>query len=154
MNPEKLAKLQAQVRTGGKGTPRRKVKAAHKPAVKEDKKLASTLKQLNVQPISAIEEVNMFHDDGKITNFVAPRVSASIAGNTFVIAGKSQNKGIEEMFPEILSQLGPESLADLKKLAESFQNQANIGNVDDDIPELVEAEDEAAKGETDLNAAD
>ncbi|KAJ1931865.1 Nascent polypeptide-associated complex subunit beta, partial [Linderina macrospora] len=65
--------LQAQVRTGGKGTPRRKVKAAHKPAVKEDKKLASTLKQLNVQPISAIEEVNMFHDDGKITNFVAPR---------------------------------------------------------------------------------
>ncbi|KAJ1931866.1 hypothetical protein FBU59_006568 [Linderina macrospora] len=81
-------------------------------------------------------------------------VSASIAGNTFVISGKSQDKGIEEMFPEILSQLGPESLADLKKLAESFQNQANIGNVDDDIPELVEAGEDAPKAETDLNAAD
>ena len=30
MNPEKLARLQAQVRTGGKGSVRRKKKAVHK----------------------------------------------------------------------------------------------------------------------------
>ncbi|KAI8318950.1 NAC-domain-containing protein [Martensiomyces pterosporus] len=93
MNPEKLAKLQSQVRTGGKGTPRRKVKKTVKHTVKEDSKLQSTLKQLNVQPISAIEEVNMFKEDGKIINFVAPRVSASVAGNTFVVTGKSNEKG-------------------------------------------------------------
>ena len=39
MNAEKLQKLQAQVRLGGKGTPRRKKKVVHKTATTDDKKL-------------------------------------------------------------------------------------------------------------------
>ena len=39
MNAEKLAKMQAQVRTGGKGTARRKKKVVHKTAATDDKKL-------------------------------------------------------------------------------------------------------------------
>ena len=39
MNAEKLAKLQAQVRLGGKGTARRKKKVVHKTAATDDKKL-------------------------------------------------------------------------------------------------------------------
>lgn len=80
MNPEKLAKLQAQmnnVRIGGKGTPRRKMKKAHKPAAVsggvDDKKLQGIMKKLNVQNIPGIEEVNMFKTDGSVLHFSAPR---------------------------------------------------------------------------------
>lgn len=48
MNAEKLAKLQANVRIGGKGTARRKKKVVHKAASTDDKKLQSQLKKLNV----------------------------------------------------------------------------------------------------------
>ncbi|VDO24721.1 unnamed protein product, partial [Onchocerca flexuosa] len=49
MNVEKIKKLQqnaAQVRTGGKGTARRKKKVVHKTAATDDKKLQSNLKKL------------------------------------------------------------------------------------------------------------
>ncbi|CAG8441359.1 1437_t:CDS:2 [Diversispora eburnea] len=145
MNAEKLAKLQSQVRIGGKGTPRRKVKKVYKTATNDDKKLQSTLKKLNVQPIQNIEEVNMFKEDGNVIHFTAPKVQASVQANTFAIYGQGEEKELTELVPGILSQLGPDSLASLRKLAESYQ-QLNLAsqNVqteasnDDDIPELVE----------------
>jgi nascent polypeptide-associated complex subunit beta len=76
MDQAKLARLQAQaaaVRIGGKGTPRRKIKKTHKSSAGDDKKLQSSLKKLNVQPIQAIEEVNMFNEDGKVIHFTAPK---------------------------------------------------------------------------------
>jgi nascent polypeptide-associated complex subunit beta len=57
----------------GKGTPRRKVKKVHKSAGADDKKLQTALKKLNVQPIQAIEEVNMFKSDGNVIHFAAPK---------------------------------------------------------------------------------
>jgi hypothetical protein len=47
--------------------------------------------------------------------------------------------------PGILSQLGPDSLASLRKLAEAYQSAQGSGNADDDdeIPELVENFDKA-----------
>lgn len=73
MNSEKLAKLQAQVRIGGKGTRRRKVKKIHSTTASDNLKLQSCLKKLNAQPIPAIEEVNMFKSDGQIFHFKAPK---------------------------------------------------------------------------------
>jgi nascent polypeptide-associated complex subunit beta len=72
MNQQKLAALQAQVRIGGKGTPRRKVKKVQKPVVSDEKKFEEAVKKLNVQPISNVEEVNMFKADGKILHFTRP----------------------------------------------------------------------------------
>ena len=51
MNAEKLAKLQAQVRTGGKGTARRKKKVVHKTAATDDKKLQVRTFKFNVSVI-------------------------------------------------------------------------------------------------------
>uniref|UniRef100_A0A8C0KXL2 NAC-A/B domain-containing protein n=1 Tax=Canis lupus dingo TaxID=286419 RepID=A0A8C0KXL2_CANLU len=59
MNQEKLAKLQAQVRIGGKGTARRKKKVVHRTATADDKKLQFSLKKLGVNNISGIEEVSV-----------------------------------------------------------------------------------------------
>jgi hypothetical protein len=61
------------VTNSGKGTPRRKVKRAPARSAGDDKKLQQSLKKLNVQPIQAIEEVNMFKSDGNVIHFAAPK---------------------------------------------------------------------------------
>jgi nascent polypeptide-associated complex subunit beta len=65
--------LAADSMNRGKGTPRRKVKKVHKNSGTDDKKLQTALKKLNVQPIQAIEEVNMFKSDGNVIHFSAPK---------------------------------------------------------------------------------
>jgi nascent polypeptide-associated complex subunit beta len=152
----------------GKGTPRRKTKRVHKSSTTDDKKLQTTLKKMNVQPIQAIEEVNMFKEDGNVIHFAAPKgkrqlehtdwfgnwcfdrlVHASVPSNTFAIYGNGEDKELTELVPGILNQLGPDSLASLRKLAESYQSlQKKEGAGDDkkddededDIPDLVEGE--------------
>lgn len=158
MNQEKLKKLQAQVRIGGKGTPRRKKKVVHATAATDDKKLQSSLKKLSVNTIPGIEEVNMIKDDGTVIHFNNPKAQASLAANTFAITGHGENKQITEMLPGILSQLGPEGLTQLKRLASSVANSATGGKVsieeDDEVPELVENFDEASKEEVPVNISD
>ncbi|CAK6955354.1 transcription factor BTF3 homolog 4 isoform X1 [Scomber scombrus] len=156
MNQEKLAKLQAQVRIGGKGSARRKKKVVHRTATADDKKLQSSLKKLAVNNIAGIEEVNMIKDDGTVIHFNNPKVQASLSANTFAITGHAETKQLTEMLPGILSQLGADSLSSLRKLAEQFPRQAldskapkaeDIEEEDDDVPDLVENFDEASKNE-------
>lgn len=155
MNQEKLKKLQAQVRIGGKGTPRRKKKVVHATAATDDKKLQSSLKKLSVNTIPGIEEVNMIKDDGTVIHFNNPKAQASLAANTFAITGHGENKQITEMLPGILSQLGPEGLTQLKRLATSVASSGAGGKTtieeDDEVPELVENFDEASKEEVPVN---
>lgn len=158
MNAEKLQKLQAQVRLGGKGTQRRKKKVVHRTATTDDKKLQSSLKKLSVNNIPGIEEVNMIKDDGSVIHFNNPKVQASLAANTFAVTGHAENKQITELLPGILNQLGAESLTHLKKLASNVTgggagsglDGAGVGgddDDDDDVPDLVENFDEVSKNE-------
>jgi len=148
MDMEKLKRMQQSVRIGGKGTPRRKMKRTTKSSGVDDKKLQTALKKLNVQPIQAIEEVNMFKADGNVIHFAAPKVHAAVPANTFAIYGNGEDKELTELVPGILNQLGPDSLASLRKLAESYQSmQKKEGedgdkkdDDDDDIPDLVAGE--------------
>ncbi|KAK9456754.1 NAC domain-containing protein [Dipodascopsis uninucleata] len=152
MDAQKLARLQASVRIGGKGTPRRKTKKATKSSGADDKKLQAELKKLNVQPIQAIEEVNMFKEDGNVIHFTAPKVQASVAANTFAVYGNPEEKELTELLPSILTQLGPESLNDLRRLAEQYQslqlnNKKEGEEEDDEIPDLVAGEDFDSKND-------
>ncbi|KAL1494601.1 hypothetical protein ABEB36_010173 [Hypothenemus hampei] len=154
MNSEKLkklSKLESQVRIGGKGTPRRKKKVVHSTQATDDKKLQSSLKKLSVNTIPGIEEVNMIKDDGSVIHFNNPKTQASLAANTFAITGHGENKQITEMLPGILSQLGPEGITQLKRLASSVANASCINKIvpedEEDVPDLVENFDEASKAE-------
>ncbi|XP_043455027.1 LOW QUALITY PROTEIN: transcription factor BTF3 homolog 4-like [Prionailurus bengalensis] len=157
MNQEKLAKLQAQVRIGGKGAARRKKKVVHRTATADDKKLQSSLKKLAVNNIAGIEEVNMIKDmDGTVIHFNNPKVQASLSANTFAITGHAEAKPITEMLPGILSRLGADSLTSFRKLAEQFPRQVldskapkpeDIDEEEEDVPDLVENFDEASKNE-------
>ncbi|ETI23155.1 nascent polypeptide-associated complex subunit beta [Cladophialophora carrionii CBS 160.54] len=117
---------------------------------------------MNVQPIQAIEEVNMFKEDGNVIHFAAPKVHASVPSNTFAIYGNGEDKELTELVPGILNQLGPDSLASLRRLAESYQSlqkkegegkegEKKEGGGDDDdddeIPDLVEGENFEGKVE-------
>ncbi|XP_019182247.1 PREDICTED: basic transcription factor 3-like isoform X2 [Ipomoea nil] len=153
MNVEKLQKMAGSVRTGGKGTMRRKKKAVHKTTTTDDKRLQSTLKRIGVNAIPAIEEVNIFKED-VVVQFLNPKVQASIAANTWVVSGAPQIKKLQDILPQIIHQLGPDNLENLKKLAEQFQKQttgtadsadliagANAPQEDDDeVPQLVDGE--------------
>uniref|UniRef100_A0A8C4VLT5 Transcription factor BTF3 n=2 Tax=Testudinidae TaxID=8487 RepID=A0A8C4VLT5_9SAUR len=142
MNQEKLAKLQAQVRIGGKGTARRKKKVVHRTATADDKKLQFSLKKLGVNNISGIEEVNMFTNQGTVIHFNNPKVQASLAANTFTITGHAETKQLTEMLPSILNQLGADSLTSLRRLAEALPKQPVDGKAplatgeedDDEVP--------------------
>ncbi|KAH0158197.1 hypothetical protein KCU86_g19963, partial [Aureobasidium melanogenum] len=114
MDQAKLQRLQNAVRIGMNsryyGTPRRKVKKVNRSGGGDDKKLQAALKKMNVQPIPAIEEVNMFKSDGNVIHFAAPKVHAAIPSNTFAIYGNGEDKELTELVPGILNQLGPDSL--------------------------------------------
>jgi nascent polypeptide-associated complex subunit beta len=178
MVPHLLAKMLIRGYVGGKGTMRRKIVRKAKPsAAQDDKKLQGALKKLNVQPIPGVEEVNMFREDGNVLHFTAPKgelhglrfyrifsplcenrysffhsffqVHAAVSANTFAIYGTGQVKELTELVPGILNQLGPDSLASLRKLAESYQSiqqgqqkppnaGADDDDDDDDVPDLVE----------------
>src|SRR6516165_5847039 len=82
-------------------------------------------------------------------------VHAAVGANTFAIYGTGHVKELTELVPGILNQLGPDSLASLRKLAESYQaiqqNQQRPPNAenpedDDDVPDLVENFDVEADG--------
>lgn len=145
-----------QVRTGGKGTVRRKRKAAHKATAADDKKLGATLKKLGVTPIPGVEEVNLFKADGQVIHFTSPKVQASIASNTFAVSGFNQTKSLQELLPGIINQLGPDNLANLKQIAESYtaaQRNAKAAAAangedeedDDDVPDLVDNFEDVSK---------
>ena len=70
-----------------------------------------------------------------------------MGANTFAVYGAGHVKELTELVPGILNQLGPDSLASLRKLAESYQaiQQSQqrppagaVDDDDDDVPDLVE----------------
>merc|ERR1712070_476015 len=154
MNPSEgvnpaLARLQASVRIGGKGTVRRKKKVVHKTTTTDDKRLQNTLKRLGINSIPAIEEVNLFMDQGEVIHFTNPKVQASIAANTFVVIGHAETKQLQDLFPGILNQVDKSVLPSLKKIAEQYSQGADGGDDededDDEVPDLVENFEEASK---------
>ncbi|KAJ6867779.1 nascent polypeptide-associated complex subunit beta [Populus alba x Populus x berolinensis] len=121
MNREKLMKMAGSVRTGGKGTMRRKKKAVHKPSTTDDKKLQSTLKRIGVNTIPAIEEVNIFKDDLVIPVLLILKFKPLflLTLGLFLALPKPENCKI--FFQESSTNLGQITWNNLRKLAEQFQ---------------------------------
>lgn len=147
MNAEKLLKLQAQVRIGGKGSQRRKTKKVHHAPQTDDKNLQAALKKLNVQPVAGVEEVNFFCSDGSVLHFVLPKVTASVASNTFVVGGLPTHMTMTQIIcenPALLAQLGagvPNAKPAVRSTDDDIPELVDFEAVDDDVPQLVEVED-------------
>lgn len=109
--------------------------------------------------INAVEEVNIFKDDGNVIHIVAPKIQASIPSNTYVVTGATEVKRLEELLPGILTQLGPESMDYLRAYAEAMGAKppkaggAGVETIaegdeeeeeEDQVPDLLENFEEAA----------
>ncbi|VDD83460.1 unnamed protein product [Mesocestoides corti] len=154
MDAARLERLQAlksvseQARIGGKGTARRKRKVVHKTAATDDKKLQATLKKLGINVIPSIEEVNMYRADGTMIHFKNPRVQASPQANMFAVSGLAENKTLNDLFPNMMSQLetAKQRLSKMNETAH-FESADNADNDDDDVPDLVGDFDEKSRQE-------
>jgi len=162
MNSDRAAKLKQMsedVRIGGKGSARRKRKVVHRTAASDDKKLQASLKKLMMNNIPGIEEVNMIRDDGHVIHFNNPKVQASLAANTFAITGHAETKLVTEILPQIINQLGPDSLRHLYQGGRKDGGDLNghpdtIAEDDEDVPELVDNFDAPSKNESKVGDAE
>ncbi|MEJ1284061.1 hypothetical protein NN561_015041 [Cricetulus griseus] len=154
MNQENLAKLQAQVRTVGKELlAERRRCSTEQP--QQTIKNCILLKEVWVNSISGIEEVNVFTNQGTVIHFNNLKVQVSLAANTFTITSHAETKQLTEMLPSILNQLGADSLTSLRRLAEALPKHSVDGKAplatgeddDDEVSNLVENFDEASKNE-------
>ena len=81
---------------GGKGTPRRKqVKKSGAAAAGDDRKLQAALKKMNVQPVTGVEEVNMFKEDGNVLHFGRPQGELVDRIMSLDGAGREQRFGLD-----------------------------------------------------------
>lgn len=104
------------------------------------------------EPLTILEPLPRFYRsnaDLTIPSRASLAVHADLPSNTMAIYGHGQDKDLTELVPGILNQLGPDSLASLRKLAESYQNltarqaaekkESGEGEDEgDDVPDLVE----------------
>eukprot|EP01027_Heterolobosea_sp_BB2_P002518 GEZU01003782.1.p1 GENE.GEZU01003782.1~~GEZU01003782.1.p1 ORF type:complete len:153 (-),score=66.40 GEZU01003782.1:76-534(-) len=139
----KLKELQAKVgavRTGGKGSVRRKVKKTTAVHGQDDKKLQGQLKKLGLNQIQGIEEVNFFMEDSSVLHFENPKVQGAVNANTYTISGKAQKKSITDLLPGIISQLGQ---SDMTSLMEALRksNLGGAGAGESEIPEVSSFEE-------------
>ena len=73
-------------------------------------------------------------------------LQASVAANTFQITGRGEEKRLEELLPGIISQLGPDNLANLKRMVEQHAAAAPAADGDDDdIPDIGENFEDVSK---------
>ena len=139
------AKFAAQSGGGdrGAGASRRTKVSKHQNSGADEKQLQQQLKKLGVNNIPGIEEVNMFKEDGSVLHFAAPKVQASVQSNTYVVAGHGEIKQLQELLPGIINQLGPDNLANLKRIAEGYAAAEKKGAAkegdDDDVPDIGES---------------
>ena len=139
-----LQKMAAQVRTGGKGSVRRKRKVVHHNSEANDQRLQQSLHNLGMNQIGAIEEANLFHEDGTVTHFTNPRVMASVEANIVSISGKPEKKQLQELFPGIINQLGIENLS---RVAEQLASARKEEEKKAEEPEKKEEEPEKKEEE-------
>ena len=95
--------------------------------------------------------MNLFKDNGDVIHFAQPKVQANVQSHTFVVSGNAETKPIQALLPGIISQLGADGLANLKKIAQQYESTGEAAGADaadpddDDIPDLVENFEEASE---------
>ena len=148
IDQEKLAKLQklsANNKVGGTRRKLNKKAGSSAGANKDDTKLQSQLAKLHAVTIDNVAEANFFKDDVKVMHFNKVGVQVAAQHNTSVFYGLPQEKNLQDLFPGIISQLGPEAIQALSQLAAQMEKHeakapADAEKKDEAIPELVEGQ--------------
>ena len=95
---------------------------------KDDTKLQAQLAKLHAVTVDNVAEANFFKEDGNVMHFNKVGVQVAPQHNTSVFYGMPQEKGLQELFPNIISQMGPEAIQALTQLSAQLQQAQNAGN--------------------------
>jgi len=111
--------------TGGAGSVRQKAKGKGGGGA-DASKISSVFKKFQFNDMNGLIEVNIFKGDDVI-HITEPKIKASIPCNTFQVTGKAETKPMTDLLPDILNQLGPESMDKLREYAASLQGSMGAG---------------------------
>ncbi|KAK2960381.1 putative Nascent polypeptide-associated complex subunit beta [Blattamonas nauphoetae] len=128
---EKLRSMANQVRTGGKGSVRRKVKVVSRPSGGDSQKLQSFIQQNNCHPIPGIDGVEMVKNDGTVMDFKNPKVTLNMQSNVTVVEGKFETKSLADML---------KGIDQLKLLQEQLQKADKSGAIPTNVTSNFDAE--------------
>ncbi|KAH7816721.1 putative nascent polypeptide-associated complex subunit beta [Monocercomonoides exilis] len=80
--------MASQVRTGGKGSMRRKTKIAHHTSFDDRRKIETFIQANQCHELPSVDEIQLFLKDSSSFQFIKPKVFANIGSNLTVIQGK------------------------------------------------------------------
>ena len=69
----------------------------------------------------------------------------SVRENLLVVAGNAETKGLQELMPDILKQVGPKQYQFLKNQLSNMETKGADNDDDDDVPNLVGTFEDAGK---------
>lgn len=113
IDQEKLAKLQKMSANNKVGGTRRKFSKKSGSSAggnKDDTKLHEQLAKMHAVTVDNVAEANFFKEDGNVLHFNKVGVQVAEQHNTSVFYGLPQEKNLQELFPGIVSQMGPEAI--------------------------------------------
>lgn len=143
---DKLQKLSANNKVGGT---RRKFAKKSGSSSKDDSKLQDQLQKLRAVTVDNVQQANFFKDDGTVLHFNKVGVQVAPQHNTSVFYGIPQEKSLQELFPDIIPQMGADAINALTQMASQLQSAQGANQQaaapeaegkDIDIPELVEGQ--------------
>ena len=124
------------------GGMKRKHKAEHKAQVGDDKKVKEIVKKLGGQPLPDISELNLFTNDNQVIQFKDSEVYGNFQNQTIIVNGQSEKKDLKDCFADVVTQLSPEQLKNLRDVHLPTGNEENKQGAKAD---LVNFEEEAQK---------
>lgn len=149
IDQEKLAKLQKLSANNKVGGTRRKFAKKRGSSSKDDSKLQDQLQKLRAVTVDNVQQANFFKDDGTVLHFNKVGVQVAPQHNTSVFYGIPQEKSLQELFPDIIPQMGADAINALTQMASQLQSAQGANQQaaapeaegkDIDIPELVEGQ--------------
>ena len=114
---EALRKLGQSLRLGGRGTARRKFKSVRKGTSKmDDVKSQNALRKAGLNPVSEIENIEVYKEDGTVLSFKSPKLLSNGQANTFCIHGSYTERKAPKPTEAQLAAQAFDQLSDIEKL--------------------------------------
>lgn len=136
------AKFSGSSKIGGKGTQKRKTKNRKK-TKNTDKNIKNLTSKLGAQKLPDITNINLFTNDNKVIQFKKPEVFGSFQNQTIIVTGNSETNDIKDCFADVITEIGPRQLEELKKA--NILPKVQEEKKEEEKPDLVNFEEEANK---------
>ena len=155
---EALRKLGQSLRLGGRGTARRKFKSVRKGTSKmDDVKSQNALRKAGLNPVSEIENIEMYKEDGTVLSFKSPKLLSNGQANTFCIHGSYTERKAPKPTEAQLAAKAFDQLSDIEKLRQLAAAELDVskgaGGEKTDSAQVTTPEDVLAAEEDDAGDA-